>query len=128
MARLLRVVLLALLALVAVLGVGMFAPGRALATHGVVTVSAVRWSVSVPTRSWRGEVPRAVVYRDAVEADLDDDDLDERRERASLPAVTPTTRTERAPGRPARALVSEPPGATSRVAVGSGRLRGPPAV
>lgn len=122
--------LLALIALVAVVGAGAFAPGRAHASDGVaaVTVSAVRWSVGLPTRAWRAEIPRAVVYRDAVEADLDDDDIDERRERASLPTVTPTTRSERAPGRPARALVSEPPGAASRVAVGSGRLRGPPAV
>lgn len=121
--------LFALIALVAVLGVGALAPGRALASHGPagVAVSVVRGSFSQP-RSWRPERPRAVVYREAVEADLDDDDIDERRERASLPAVTPTTRTERAPGRPARSLASEPRSATSRVAVGSGRLRGPPAV
>lgn len=120
--------LLALIALVAVVGVGALRAGP-VASHDAVavTVRAVQWSVSQP-RSWRAERPHAVVYRDAVEADLDDDDIDERRERASFPAVTPTTRSERAPRRPARALASEPRSATSRVAIGSGRLRGPPAV
>jgi hypothetical protein len=129
MVRLLRLVLLAVIASVAILGVGTFGPRASHGVHAAIeSIGGVRAASLKPTRVWRQSGARPVVYRDAVEANLDDDDLGERHARSALTDDGAFAfRLDRVPSRPARALRTEPQRAESRVAIGSGRLRGPPA-
>jgi hypothetical protein len=125
--ELLRLLHVLALAIVAVVCAGIASPAPGIACQAARSEVAARDSASAvralapqPSRPWR--------YLDAVEADLDDDDIDDDRDRQSDVADDPAT-TFRGVGLPSkldRALRGDAPIDTSRFAIGSCRPRGPP--
>ncbi|AKU98298.1 hypothetical protein AKJ09_04962 [Labilithrix luteola] len=123
-------------AVITVVCAGITTPGRGiagyptvaeLAGHGVHAArSAMGSQLGQRSRQWRDGVERPVMFREAVEADVDDDDAHTRcwGIAGAAPVALRGVATPRMPG---RALRGEAQSDTSRFAVRRGFPRGPPA-
>lgn len=131
----LRLLFLFVIAVITVACAGITSPGRGIAGRPTVVelagsgVDAARSAVTSQfgrrRRQWRDGVERPVMYREAVEADVDDDDAHTRWGIAGAAPVA--LRGISMPRKPGRALRGEAQSDTSRFAIRRGFPRGPPA-
>lgn len=130
----LRLLYLLVVAVITVVCVGITSPGRGIASrpsavelagHGVHAARSAAMQFAPRTRQWRDGLERPAIFREAVEADVDDDDAHTRWGVAgAAPVALRGVPTARKPG---RALRGEAQSDTSRFAIRRGFPRGPPA-
>lgn len=131
---LLRAVQLALVAIVTLVAAGLLGPGTSESSVGVAVdgVSAVssRWAsppAPVGAPAFKESAPSEGLEQYALEADLDDDDIDGDRELAAVGHDIDAATGMRSPLASRLASRAEPRPDPSRFAIGHGFARGPPA-